>query len=113
MFFRLMPYSPVTAHWHPGQGAGMEPYAPAHAAGGARGKAVGGSEAGGRERNNRPLAGGARAPVGAGGDEGDGGDGDSETPEHMLHYFFFLGQYCSFLEQLPNGNAVVLLIFVK
>ena len=71
MFFRLMPYSPVTAHWHPGQGAGMEPYAPAHAAGGARGKAVGGSEAGGRERNNRPLAGDARAPVGAGGDEGE------------------------------------------
>ena len=51
--------------------------------------------------------------VSAGADEGDWGDGDSETPEHMLHYFFFLGQYCSFIKQIPDGNAVVLLIFVK
>ena len=58
--------------WVAGQGAGMEPYAPAHAAGGVRGKAVGGSEAGGRERNNRPpWPEMPRPPVDAGGDEGE------------------------------------------
>ena len=72
MFFRLMPYSPVTAHWYPGQGGrGWSRMHPRMQREGPAAKPWEGPRPEAESGITAPLAGDALAPVGAEGDEGE------------------------------------------